>query len=92
MNIKQLRHIIKLWSWSAMHSQYFPSFQIRITRIIQTTSDFYPMENGDDFGGLHVYFSRPRIQVYVDWRAESDFISCFPQYENAEWLSLTAPF
>jgi hypothetical protein len=92
MNIKQLADISKFWLWSAMHSEYFSEFEITIDGIIQLTSKFYPVKCCGDFAELHVYFTLPRIQVYIDWRAESAFIEEFPQYKNADWLSCHDPF
>jgi hypothetical protein len=92
MNIKQLRHIIKFWLWSAMHSQYFLDFEIRFNGLIQVKSNYYNPEFHEHFASIHLYIMRPSIQIYVDWRAKNEFTDCFPQYKNADWLSLTAPF
>jgi hypothetical protein len=92
MNIKQLPHIIKFWLWSAMHSPYFPLFEIRINGIIQARFECYASRMGGEIAGLHVYLQHPSIQIYVHWKAECAFIDCYPQYKNADWLSLNAPF
>jgi hypothetical protein len=92
MNFKQLRDIIKFWLWSAMHSPYFLNFEIRVEGFIQVKSRFWHPEYYAEVASFHMYITRPSIQVYVDWRAESAFTECFPQYKNADWLSLTTPF